>query len=255
MNNNEKATLGWRQVCGVDPRDKTKTIVRPLIVNKERYDTARALRFCMENGYIHGGQYYSNYGIVNGFLEGIQRLGLDGRDILLNNWLRIHPELRGVCDPVTRQMGENCEIHVCVQAQKDLRVKASQFNWENMDDSSARPNVQHLQSVNGEKDKQIFVSAKIAVSGTNLRYTAATDKVTAKWETTAESGEVVEHSADLVPESSGYSQMILPFPTDLATAPVGTIVTFTFFLRGGKPDATVIPAVAKAEVIAAPNLG
>lgn len=256
MNNSkDKATLQWRSVTGVDPRDPAQKIIRPLIVGTEKYDTARVLRFCMENGYIHGGQYFSNYGVINGFLEGCQRLGLDGRCILLDGWLYIHPVLKGTCDPVTRQMADNTEIHVCAQAQKDLRVKANQFRWECIDETAGRSNVQHLQSVGGEKDKEIFSGAKISVGGTNLKFYAATDKITATWQTTSESGEVVDHSVDITPESSGYSQMILPFPTDLATAPVGTVVTFTFLFRKGDEKATVIPAVAKANVIAAPNVG
>ena len=247
----DKATLSYRVVSGKNPQDRSQIILRPLIVNKESYDTGRVLHFCLDNGYIQGGQFYANFGVVNGFLEGCQRLGLDGRDILLNNWLRIYPMLRGVCNPETRQMGPNCEIHVCCQAQKDLRVKASQFNWICVDDNGLRTTVQHLQSVGGKKDKEIFASAKICVGGTNLNYTAATDKVTAEWDTTDEEGEVTHHNVTITPESSGYSQMILPFPTELASAPVGTEVVFTFFLRNGNAEASVIPAVSKAKVVSA----
>lgn len=248
----ERATLAYKVVAGPNPQDQSETILRGLIVNKEVHDTARCLRFAMENGYVQGGQFYANFGVVNGFLEAVQRLGRDGRDILLNGWLRIHPELRGRIDPETRSIGADNELHVCVNCQRNLRRKANEFNWECVDDKSVRATVQHLQSVGGAKDKEIFANAKIAVGGTNLTYTSATDKITASWQTTdSETGTVTDHSIDLVPESSGYSAMVLPFPAGLADAPIGTVVTFTFFLKQGKADASIIPATSRAKLIAA----
>ena len=247
----ERATLAYKVVAGPNPQDQSETILRGLIVNKEVHDTARCLRFAMENGYVQGGQFYANFGVVNGFLEAVQRLGRDGRDILLNGWLRIHPELRGRIDPETRSIGADNELHVCVNCQRNLRRKANEFNWECVDDKSVRATVQHLQSVGGAKDKEIFANAKIAVGGTNLTYTSATDKITASWQTTdSETGTVTDHSVDLVPESSGYSAMVLPFPAGLADAPIGTVVTFTFFLKQGKADASIIPATSRAKLIA-----
>lgn len=247
-----RPTFDYRVVAGVNPKDVTKTILRPLIVNKEVYDSSRCLRFAMDYGYIAGGQFYANFGVVSGFLEAVQQLGKDGRDILLNGWLRIHPELKGTIDPETRLLGEDNEIHVCAQCQTNFRRKASEFNWNCIDDTSVRATVQHIQSVGGAKDKEIFASAKISVGGTNLAYHSSSDKITASWQTTdAETGETTDHSVDLVPESSGYSAMVLPFPEGLASAPLGTVVTFTFFLRQGNADASVIPATAKAKLVAA----
>ena len=247
----EKNTLYYRAVVGRNPQDRTKTLLRPLIVNKETYDTARCLMFAMENKYITAGQFHANLGVVHGFLEGVQRLGKDGRNILLNDWLRIHPELKGTLDPESRTITEKNELHVCAQVQSNLRRKASEFNWECIDDNSVRATVQHLQSVGGAKDKQIFSPAKITVGGTNLAYTAGSDKVIASWNTTdPETGGTIEHSVELMPESSGYSNMMLPFPEGLASAPLGTIVTFTFFLRQGNATASVIPATAKVKLVA-----
>ena len=247
----EKATLAYKVVAGPNPQDKSEIILRGLIVNKEVHDTGRCLRFAMENGYVQGGQYYANFGVVNGFLEAVQRLGKDGRDILLNGWLRIHPELRGRIDPETRTIGADNEIHVCVNCQRNLRRKANEFNWRCVDDKSVRATVQHIQSIGGARDKEIFANAKIVVGGANLNYTASSDKVVASWETTdSETGEVTLHTTELMPESSGYSQMTLPFPTELESAPLGTIVTFQFFLRQGKTEVSVIPATAKAVVVA-----
>lgn len=248
----EKATLSYRVVVGWNQKEKKRNLLRPLIVNKDVYDTQRCLHFAMDNKYIDAGQFFANFGIVNGFLEAIQKLGTDGRDILLNGWLRIHPELKGTIDPETRQLGPENEIHVCAQVQTNLRRKASEFNWTCIDDSGVRATVQHLQSVGGAKDKEIFSPAKIAVGGTNLAYNATTDKITASWQTTdAETGETVDHSVELTPESSEYSAMVLPFPEGLASAPLGTVVTFTFFLRQGNASASVIPATARAKLVTA----
>lgn len=248
----DKATLSYRVVSGKNPQDRSQTILRGIIVNKETYDTARVLRFAMDNGYIQGGQFFSNYGAVNGFLEAMQTLGKDGRDILLNGWLRIYSQLKGAVNPETRQIGAGNEIRVCAQCQTNLRRKASEFNWTCVDTTAKLPKVQHIQSVGGAKDKEIFASAKITVSGTNLIYTASSDTITASWTTTdAETGEVTPHTVTLTPESSGYSAMVLPFPEELASAPAGTEVTFTFHFRQGKNEVSVVPAVAKVALVAA----
>ncbi len=249
----EKATLSYKVVAGHNPQDRSKTILRGLIVNKETYDTSRVLHFAIDNGYIQGGRFFANYGVVNGFFEACQRLGLDGRDILLNGWIRIHPEMKGRIDAETRTIGDDNELHVCAQCQKDLRRKASEFNWTCVDNTGKRANVQHLQSVGGVNDKEIFASAKIAVGGTNLAYTATSDKIMAEWDIVNESGEVTHKSVQLTPESSGYSAMVMPFPTGLDDAPVGTVVTFSFLLKQGKFETSVIPAVAKAKLVVAPT--
>ena len=247
-----KPTLNYRVVVGYNPKEEENNLLRPIIINKETYDTSRCLRFAMDNGYITAGQFYSNFGVVSGFLEGVQALGKDGRDITLNGWLRIYSTLTGTCDPETRVMGPENEIPVCAQVQTNLRRKASEFTWECVADKSVRATVQHIQSVGGAKDKEIYANAKISVGGTNLSYTSATDKVTASWQTTNdETGVVTDHSVELTPESSGYSAMVLPFPEELEDAPVGTVVTFTFFLRRGNASASVIPAIARAKFVTA----
>ena len=249
---NEKATMEYRAINGRNPRTG-EAQPRPLVVNKKTYDTARALRYAMDTGKVTGTGYFANYGVVNGFLEAIQALGYDGCDILLNGWLRIHPELTGPLDPETRQLGPKNEVHVCVNAQKDLRRKAADFNWRCVDETANQARVQHLQSEGSPNDREIFANAKITASGTHLNYTAATDKITAAWdETNAETGEVVHKTLDIVPEKSGYANIVMAWPTGL-TAQVGTEVTFQFLLKGGNAEAAVIPATIRATVVNAPN--
>lgn len=248
----ERPTLNYRVVVGKNPQNLSETILRGLIVNKERYDTSRCLQFAMENGYIHGGQFHSNLGVVNGFLESVQRLGMDGRNIHLNGWLRIHPELTGAIDPETRLIGDGNEVHVCVQALSGLRRKAEEFNWTCVEETGIRATIQHLQALGGANDKEILTTSKIIVSGTNLTYTEGSDTITMSWQTIDEATDTItDHSVNVTPESSGYSAMILPVPEELSEAPVGTVVTFTFFLRRGNSEASVIPAVAKATIVSA----
>jgi hypothetical protein len=245
-----KPTLNYRVVEGINPKDKTTKILRPLITNTETYDVARVLRFAMDNGYITAGQFFSNVGIVIGFFEALQALVKDGRNILIQQWLRIFTVLTGTCDPETRLLGEDNELRVRAQVQSNLRRKASDFSWHCIDDASGRSTVQHIHGVGGNVDKELKVNTKITVSGTNLSYNAETDRITASWQTTdPATGIVTDHSVDLVPESSGYSGMILPFPEGLETAPDGTMVDITFFLRHGEKDVSIIPATAKVKLI------
>ena len=244
-----KATLSYKTVVGINPQDKSQKILRPVIVYKNTYDTAAVVHFALDNGYVTGGQFFANYGTVNGFLEACMALGKGGANILLNNWLWIHPVLKGTCDPETRMMGANNEIHVCAQAQKDLRRKASEFYWECVDDNSVRPSIQHLQAVGGKNDKEIYSTADIGTYGAHLNVNATTDLIKGRWDTTSEAGVVTHHEVTMVPKASSYSAIILEYPEELKSAPVGTVVTFTFLLKGGNPDASAVPATAMATVV------
>ena len=55
-----KPSREYRVVEGVNPKDKTRTIPRPVVVNTETYDISRSLRFAMDNGYVGAGQFYAN---------------------------------------------------------------------------------------------------------------------------------------------------------------------------------------------------
>ena len=245
-----KPSREYRVVEGVNPKDKTRTIPRPVVVNTETYDISRSLRFAMDNGYVGAGQFYANLGIVIGFFEALQALVNDGRNILIQDWLRIFTVLTGTCDPETRLLGEDNELRVRAQVQSNLRRKVSDFSWHCVDDSSTRSTVQHIHGVGGNVDKEVMVNSKITVTGTNLNYNADTDKIVAAWQTTdPATGFVTDHSVNLIPESCGYSGMILPFPEGLETAPDGTMVDITFFLRHGKKDVSIIPATAKVKLI------
>lgn len=253
MNKNEKPTLEYRVIAGKSPKDRTKVVLRAQVVNTETYDTARVIKKGMEMGKIPGTGYFQNFGIINGFLETVQSLGKEGRDILLNRWLRIYSALRGPIDPETRLISDKNELHTCACVQADLRRNANDFSWTCVDSSSNRATVQHLQSEGSPNDREIFANAKITASGAHLNYTAATDKITAAWdETNAETGEVVHKTLDIVPEKSGYANIVMAWPTGL-TAPVGTEVTFQFLLKGGNAEASVIPATIRAKVVNAPN--
>jgi len=226
MNTNEKATLEYRVITAINPKDGT-TFLRPLICNKETYDIARALRFCIDNGYVTGGQYFASYGVVNGFLEGIQKLGKDGRDILLNGWLRIHPELRGTIDPATRVLGSDNELHVCVSAQKDLRRKVDDFCWSCVDDTGTLIRVTSISSPDGKKG-EVTKNKAIVANGNNLGYHSAWgDSVTVEYDG-------LSTPITLVPAEKSETYLRFDWPTALSELDDGTLLTFTFKLHAAE---------------------
>ena len=250
LNNETRPTMNYRIIEGINPGDRTKKILRPLITDTETYDIARTLRYAMDNGYVIGGQFFANIGILIGFFEALKALLADGRSILISGWLKLFPVLTGQCDPETRLIGKENQLRVRAQVQANLRRKASDFSWHCVDEDKARATVQHIHGVGEEVDKEVKVGTKITVTGTNLSFNAETDRITASWQTTdPATGEVTDHSVDLIPESSGYSGMILPFPAGLETAPDGTMIDITFFLRHGEKDVSIVPATAKIKLV------
>ena len=237
----EKATLSYRVVAGKNPQDPKDTVLRPLIVNKETYNTARCLKYAMKNGYVIAGQYYSNYGIIHGFLEAVQSLGLEGRDILLNNWIRIHPELKGRINPETRQLSGDNDLRVCVRALKELRRKADEFSWSNVDEPETVVKIDRIYVFGGDATG-IMKTKGFAANGRNLLFDASSgDTAQLTWETEEGSGAV-----PLTPSSSSAYNIVFDWPKELDGVEAGTVLTFTLTRHLGGKDAA--PQVVKRRV-------
>lgn len=239
--NAEKATLSYRVVAGRNPQDPTETVLRPLIVNKETYNTARCLKYAMKNGYVIAGQYYSNYGIIHGFLEAVQSLGLEGRDILLNNWIRIHPELKGRLDPETRQLNSDNVLRVCVRTLKELRREAGEFSWTNVDEPETVVKIDRIFVSDGDSEG-IMKDKGFTVNGRNLRFDASSgDEAMLAWE---EDGE--PKTLSITPTSSSVYNIVFAWPAALADVPAGTVLTLTLKRHTGGKDAA--PQIVKRRV-------
>lgn len=239
--------LKYKVVAGHNPQTTGGTILRPVITDRPTISLTGIVDYAKTAGYVRG-QTKDLEGLLGGFIQAMQDRAKQGYSINVNDWFIISGQLKGQVDQ-TGQLTAANDYHVTIHASKDLKVGIDQFSWTNVDDTSARVKIEHLQSVGGARDKEIFANAKIMVSGKNLVYTAASDSIVATWNEVDDDGAIVPKSVTLVPDSSGFSTMQIPWSTSMATAPVGTVITFTFTLRQGKTEGTVIPASANAKVI------
>ena len=242
-----KPKLKFRVVAGHNPKTKAP-LLRPQIAERETYYMDQLVEYALNAGYVRG-QFHDMRGALNGFVEAMQQLGKDGKAVNLNDWLRIHGELTGQVDE-TRVLTDANEYKVRITALKELKRKASDFSWTNIDDTGVVPKIDTITYDGCPDNWKIQKSSGFTATGRNLIFdkTNLGDKVMANW---VEDGE--EKSAELTPSGSGYSFIKFSWPTALAEVPVGTEIVLTFTLHGGveggaaygpKKDVTLVPAAS-----------
>ena len=223
---NVKPQLKYRVVNGYNPKTRG-TCKRPQITERETYYLDQVVQFALDNGFVRG-QFQDMKGALNGFIECIQYLGLNGKAVSLNDWLRVHSELTGTVGE-DYQLSPSNELRVCIQALKELKTSADNFSWTNIDDRSLIMKVESITSPNGIKDEIIKTKAIVA-NGKNLSFNAAWgDKVIVTWKQGEE-----EMSTELVPSEQSETYLRFDWPTALADVPVDTVLTFSFRLHAGE---------------------
>ena len=163
--------LKYKVVAGHNPQTTGGTILRPVITDRPMISLTGIVDYAKTAGYVRG-QTKDLEGLLGGFIQAMQDRAKQGDSINVNDWFIISGQLKGQVDQ-TGQLTAANDYHVTIHASKDLKVGIDQFSWTNVDDTSARVKIEHLQSVGGARDKEIFANAKIMVSGKNLVYTAA----------------------------------------------------------------------------------
>lgn len=250
-----KPTMEYTVYQGRNPVEGG-VLLLPRIVNKGSYDIAQTVQYAMDNGFITGGQFHSNLGTVNGYLQGFRSLLLAGNDVKADKWFRAHLELNAPVDQESKQLTELNRLHLCFQTLADFRCSIDDFNWKYVSDSGIQPRVQHLQSMGGKNDKEIFKDADILATGSNLIYdaTSGVDKIQAEWIEVSEGGVPTTKTIEITPKTSGYSMLSMAWPAAFNDLPIGTTITFRFFLSNKQgSEAALIPAVKSAVIVAAPT--
>ena len=242
---NTKPKLKFRVVVGHNPKTKVP-LLRPLIADRETYYMDQLVDYALNAGYVRG-QFHDMRGALNGFVEAMQQLGRDGKAVNLNDWLRIHGGLTGQVDE-TRQLTDANEYKVRITALKELKRKATDFSWTNIDDSGVIPKIDTITYDGCPDNWKIQKSAGFTATGRNLIFDAVRfgDAVKATWK----EGDV-EKSAELIPVGSGYSFIKFDPVAAFAAIPDGTKITLLFTLHGGieggaafgpKKEVTVVPS-------------
>lgn len=243
-----KPKLKYRIVAGKKPGTQI-TVLRPQITERETYYIDQVVSYAIGSGYVRG-QFEDMKGALNGFIEAIQALGKAGKAVNLANWLRVHAELTGSVGE-DRQLTEQNELNVNITALTDLKASVSDFSWTNVDDTGVTVKVDSLLSVGGTPGTVVRGDGIVA-TGRNLQYDASLgDAVTVTCNG-------VGTPIALVPTESDYAHQKFAWPAALDNVAAGTVLTFTFKLRGGiegAPDQTVPKtAVLVGEVPVTPTI-
>ena len=229
----EKYEIRYRVLPFTHPVTKAKYL-RPLIVERQTYSLSQLVTFALSGGYVRG-QHADICGTVHGIIEAIQELGRQGHAVNLGDYLRVHGELTGRIDEVTRRVGPGNGYRMVLTPLKKMRGKLSDFNWVNVDELEGRLRVSSIASGDCRELDRILPGKTIFVTGNYLTVRPERgDSVVATW---LDSSGVEQHAA-LVPTRNGTICLeFAPFAA-LDALPAGTEVTFTFRLHvGTSPDA------------------
>lgn len=238
-----KPSLKFRVVSGKNPSTH-ETYMRPVITGRETYYTDQVVAYALKAGYVRG-QFEDMKGALNGFIEAIKQLGLEGKAVSLGNWLRVHAELTGALDE-SLQLTDANELHVAITALMDLKANIASFSWTNIDDTGIIPKIDTILSPGG-KPWEVVKTKGILVTGRNLFFDAAKgDTATISWGEGASA-----QSITVTPTESDYSHMLFAWPTALAEVEAGTKLTFSFRTCAGVEDGSVYQMTKVVTLVAA----
>ena len=121
-----KPKLKYHLIEGVNPKTKAK-LLRPVIAERETLYIDQLVEYALKSGFVRG-QFHDQRGALNGFIEAIQELVRNGKAVVLNDWLRVFGVLTGSVGP-DGSLTEKNEYRVKISALKELKRKASEFSW------------------------------------------------------------------------------------------------------------------------------
>ena len=121
-----KPKLKYHLIEGVNPKTKAK-LLRPAITERETLYIDQLVEYALKSGFVRG-QFHDMRGALNGFIEAIQELVRNGKAVVLNDWLRVFGVLTGSVGP-DGSLTEKNEYRVKISALKELKRKASDFSW------------------------------------------------------------------------------------------------------------------------------
>ena len=245
----EKYEIRYRIVPTAHP-GTGKKYLRPVITGRRTYSLSQLVTFALNGGYVRG-QHADICGTVNGIVEAIQELARQGHAVNLGDWLRVHGELTGKVDEVTRRVGPGNGYRTVLTPLKKMRGRLSDFTWVNADELEGRLRVSVISGDGCREAGQILPGRAVSVTGAYLTVRPERgDSVVAAWRDASGA----ERHAALVPAVN--TPIYLEFGPFAAAddLPAGTEVTFTFRLHvGTSPDAPEQVARRTVTVLAPPT--
>ena len=198
------------------------------------YDSAGVVDYAIKAGYIRG-KKFDLVGVLNGCLDAVRDLIMQGNIVDLDSWLLFYLSLTGQIGDDLKVTALN-KLRMCIRSLKDMKVDISQFSFERVDDDGKRIQILDISSPNGKAGEAIKTKAIVA-NGRHLAFNPAWgDTVTVTWvEGEGESAET--KTLNIVPSEQSASYLRFDWPTGLAEVPAGTVLTFSFRLHGAEGGA------------------
>lgn len=234
--------MKYRVCMARSPRGEG-TLRRPVVVGRHTMGTKQLIAYAKTAGFVRG-QQKDLEGLLGGFIEAMQDRAKAGYSINVNDWFIISGRLRGTVGEDRRLTDAN-DYHVTITASKDLKVGINSFAWSCVDDTRLAIRVDNLSSPDGVKN-EVVKTKTIVVNGNNLAFNAAWgDSVVVSWLKDDQA-----ESVEIVPNEQSATYLRFNWPSQLAEAPDGAMLTFTFNLHGSQ-DGAEQKLVKTAKLVAA----
>lgn len=163
-------------------------------------------------------------------LESVMEQLRNGNAVVLDNYLKFTPTLRGKVDPETGKPTSETRLCVTVRALDKMKLSLSDFNLIGMDPDVPQPKITCISAWAKKYTKDVIVRNKdIMITGRNLDFDAAMgDTVTLAFKTEEE-----PTTLTLTPTDCTSGTLRFAFPSALGESPAGTEIEMTLRTRSG----------------------
>ncbi len=200
-----------------------ETFQHPVITDRETYTTERVIERGLASGYVRG-QFHDIRGVLDGSIATWQQLLREGKAVHIGKWLRLALQATGRVGADRQLTGAN-ELRLRITPLEDLKVKASDYIWECVDDTTLVPRIDYGSAL-GSPRGEMSASQQVTFSGRNLNFNPEKDTVTLAWK----KGDEVK-TATVSPTGTSGTILIFDWPEALAEADAGTEVIWSFLFH------------------------
>ena len=217
-NTEDKAKLKFEVRSQKDPKDETKTIFVPAIVDRtDPMQLSKVVRNAINEGRIAGLKPNAAKSIAEGICDQIYEELKEGNSIAFMKYFHIRLYLDGTVADSAAQLTATNHVNVRIAPGADFRLGLDAFSWSNIaNDKSAKLDyVVSSAGVRGEIKK----NGAIYIDGSGFGSTTA--GVTVKFSCED------EDDIECTPTSVGPNRVTVAFPAALAELEAGTEITVT----------------------------
>lgn len=212
-----------------DPRtgDPTK---RPFVLSNETINLANLSNIMSGDHGLMSGKSTHVTNTVISTLESVMEQLRKGNAVVLDNYLKFTPTLRGKVDPETGKPTSETQLCVTVRALDKMKLSLSDFNLVGTAPDVPQPKITCISAWAKKYTKDVIVRNKdIMITERNLDFDADMgDTVTLAFKTEEE-----PTTLTLTPTDCTSGTLRFAFPSALGESPAGTEIEMTLRTRSG----------------------